>query len=102
MLNAAELTANDVEVNGNVERKCERRVFDDGIAIRYSLPDGRLWGLSPARPGDLSDYAAANGFGDCFRPVGDAELSEGVLHVVLQRVDAHSGYAGDLDVLEPF
>ena len=40
VLNAAELSANGVEVNGNVETKCERRVFDDGIAIRYSLPDG--------------------------------------------------------------
>ena len=40
VLNAAELSANGVEVNGKVETKCERRVFDDGIAIRYSLPDG--------------------------------------------------------------
>ena len=40
VLSAEELAANGVEVNGKVETKCEWRRFDDGMAIRYVLPDG--------------------------------------------------------------
>lgn len=39
-------------------------------------------------------------FRDRFGSVGDVELLEGVLEMVLERVDADAGEAGDFGVLE--